>query len=185
VDEHLLVIERFGARLNSIALIDTTTGEQRELLVSTERSLKNPRVSPDGLWIAFDAASASESPCVLVAPLGESSPVPESTWVVVDRCASHPFWSVDGDLLYYLPTGTNAANRSVVRARHFARSSGLAEGDPITAYSLNEMMIPAFLSGTTPITTSNQIIFVLGDFRGDVWLMELEPHSHSTTVNNQ
>ena len=33
LDERLLVIERFGSRLNSIALLDTTEGDQRELLV--------------------------------------------------------------------------------------------------------------------------------------------------------
>jgi hypothetical protein len=76
--------------------------------------------------------------------------------------------------LYYVPTASNAAIRSVIRARRFARSSGLPEGEPITVYALNEMMIPAFLSGTTPIATSDRIIFVLGDFRGDVWMMELE-----------
>lgn len=95
VDERLLVIERF-ARLNTIALIDTVTGVQRELLESAERSVKNPRVSPDGRWIAFDAAPPGESPSVLVAPLGEHSTIPESAWVMVDCSASHPFWSADG-----------------------------------------------------------------------------------------
>ncbi len=174
VDERFLVIERF-ARLNTIAIIDTISGEQRELLASAERSLKNPRVSPDGRWIAFDAARPGESPSVLVAPLGECSPIPESAWVVVDRSVSHPFWSADGGLLYYVPTGANSVIRSVVRARHFARPSGLPEGESIAVYASNEMVMPAFLSGTAPIAISDQIIFVLGDFRGDVWMMELEP----------
>src|SRR6185503_8279192 len=52
-DERRLVIERF-ARLNSIALIDTETGEQRQLLESADRSVNNPRLSPDRRWIAFD-----------------------------------------------------------------------------------------------------------------------------------
>jgi Tol biopolymer transport system component len=174
VDERLLVIERF-ARFNTIALIDTVTGVQRELLESAERSLKNPRVSPDGRWIAFDAARPGESPSVQVAALGNDSPIPESAWVVVDRSASHPFWSADGHLLYYLPIGTHAPVRSVsVRARHIAPESGLPEGKPIAVHTSIEMMMPAFLSGTAPIATSDQIIFVLGDFRGDIWLIELE-----------
>jgi hypothetical protein len=37
-------------------------------------------------------------------------------------------------------------------------------------------MMPAYLSGSTPVATSDRIIFVLGDYRGDVWLMELEPN---------
>ena len=184
VDDRLLVIERF-ARLNTIAIIDTVTGVQRELLESSDRSVKNPRVSPDGRSIAFDAARPGETPSVLVAPLGERAPIPESEWVVVDRLASHPFWSADSRMLYYLPTGGHAPVRSVVvRARHIAHASGLPEGEPIAVYSSIEMMMPAFLSGTAPIATSDQIIFVLGDFRGDVWLMELEPDQHKPAANS-
>jgi Tol biopolymer transport system component len=172
LDERLLVIERF-ARLNTIALIDTVTGAQRELLESVERSVRNPRVSADGRWIVFDAARPGESPAVLVAPLGERSPIPESEWTVVDRSASHPFWSADGRLLYYVPTGANPVIRSVVRARHFDCASGAPEAKAISVHASSEMVMPAFLSGTTPIATSDQIIFVLGDFRGDVWIMEL------------
>ena len=36
-----------------------------------------------------------------------------------------------------------------------------------------EMLMPAYLPGTAPIATPDQIILVLGDFRGDVWLMDL------------
>jgi Tol biopolymer transport system component len=184
VDERLLVIERF-ARLNSVGIIDTVTGVQRELLESTERSVRNPRVSPDGRWIAFDAARPGEAPTVLVAVLGECSTIPESTWMVVDRSASHPFWSADSRLLYYLPTGGHAPVRSVVvRARHIAHASGLPEGEPVPVYSSIEMMMPAFLSGTAPIATSDQIIFVLGDFRGDVWLMELETDERRAAANS-
>jgi hypothetical protein len=52
-------------------------------------------------------------------------------------------------------------------------------------YSSIEMMMPAFVSGTAPTATSDQIIFVLGDFRGDVWLMELEPDQHKPAANSE
>ena len=171
VDERRLVIERF-ARLNSIALIDTETGDQRELLKSDQRSVRNPRLSPDRRWIAFDALRPGEPSSVFVAPFGEQ-PIAESKWVVVARSASHPFWSADGRFLYFTPTGTNPLLRSAVRARHFASVSGLVEGEPIAVYASHEMVMPAYLPGTAPIATPDQIILVLGDFRGDVWVMEL------------
>jgi Tol biopolymer transport system component len=171
VDEHRLIIERF-ARLNSIALIDTETGDQRQLLESAERSVTNPRLSPDRRWIAFDASRPGEAASVYVSPFREQ-PIPESEWVVVDRSASHPFWSADGRLLYYTPTGTNPLVRSAVRARHFASVAGLVEGEPIGVYTSTEMLMPAYLPGTAPIATPDQIILVLGDFRGDVWLMDI------------
>jgi Tol biopolymer transport system component len=171
VDERWLFIERF-ARLNSIGLIDTESGEQRQLLESAERSIKNARLSPDGQWIAFDAARPSEPASVLIAPFRDQ-PIPESEWVEVDRPASHPFWSADGRLLYYAPMGTNSMVRSAIRARHFDPEAGLVHGAPIAVYSSTDMMMPAYLAGTAPIATPEEIILVLGDFRGDVWLMDL------------
>src|SRR5262249_22430095 len=88
MDERLLMIERF-ARLNAIATIDTETGEQRELLASADRSISNPRLSPDVRWIAFDASLPGEPASVFVAPM-QSQIIPESAWVLVDRFASHP-----------------------------------------------------------------------------------------------
>ena len=170
LDERLLMIERF-ARLNSMAIIDTETGQQRELLSSAEHSITNPRLSPDGRWLAFDAAPPGSPATVFVAPL-EQQPIAESDWVVVDRFASHPFWSADGTILYYTPTGTIPMVRSAVRGRRFASETGAFE-HPMSVYESTEMLMPAYLPGTAPIATPDQIILVLGDFRGDVWLMDL------------
>jgi Tol biopolymer transport system component len=178
MDERRLIIERF-ARLNSIALIDTETGDQQEVLVSDQRSVRNPRLSPDRRWIAFDASRPGEPSEVAVAPFrGEA--IPESAWTIVDRPASHPFWSADGRFLYYTPAGTNPLIRSAIRARHFDTATGLREDDPIAVYASNEMVMPAYLAGTAPLATPDEIILVLGDFRGDIWLMELAPDSTST-----
>jgi Tol biopolymer transport system component len=171
VDERWLIIERF-ARLNSIGLIDTESGEQRQLLESADRSIKNARLSPDGQWIAFDAARPSEPASVQIAPFRDQS-IPESEWVEVDPLASHPFWSADGQLLYYAAVGTNSMVRSAIRARHFDPAAGLVHGAPVAVYSSTDMMMPAYLAGTAPIATPDEIILVLGDFRGDVWLMDL------------
>jgi Tol biopolymer transport system component len=181
VDERRLIIERF-ARFNSIALIDTDTGDQQQLLESAKRSVTNPRLSPDRRWIAFDASRPGEPAGVFICPFREQ-PIPESEWVAVDRSASHPFWSTDGRLLYYTPTGTNPLIRSAVRARHFVSESGTVEGEPVAVYASTDMLMPAYLPGTAPIATSDQIILVLGDFRGDVWLMDLDPHSSSPVGN--
>jgi Tol biopolymer transport system component len=161
--------------LNSIALIDTETGDQCELLQSAERSVRNPRMSPDRQWVTFDASRPGEPAGVFVSRFREQL-IPESDWIVVDRSASHPFWSADGRLLYYTPTGTNPLVRSAVRGRHFASESGLVDGEQVMVYASTEMMMPAYLPGTAAIATPDEIILVLGDFRGDVWLMDLDPH---------
>jgi hypothetical protein len=171
VDERLLIIERF-ARLHSIAIIDTETAAQCDLLAHSDQSIKNPRLSPDRHWLAFDATRPGEPSSVMVARLRIDSLIPESEWILVDRAASHPFWSADGHLLYYLPTGANPMIRSLVRARRFEAQRGPG-GEPIAVYASSEMVMAAFLPGPTPIATPEQIVLVLGDFRGDVWIMEL------------
>jgi len=171
VDERRLVIQRFG-RANSIAVIDTETGVQIDLLGSPDRPVLNPRLSPDRQWIAFEASRSGEPASVFVCPYREQS-IPESEWALVDRAATHPFWSADGRLVYYTPTGTNPLVRSAVRARRFAPHSGLTEGHPIPVYASSEMLMPAYLPGTAPIATPEEIFLVLGDYRGDVWLMDL------------
>ena len=75
-------------------------------------------------------------------------------------------------MLYYMPTGTVAMVRSVIRGRRFVSETGSFD-ESMTVYLLSELLMPAYLPGTAPIATPDQIILVLGDFRGDVWLMDL------------
>jgi len=173
VDERFLLIERFGSRLNSVGVLDTTTGVQRDLLSSSELSITNPRVSPDGRWVAFDAARPGGSPSVFVARLGPLEPIHQDEWGTIDRSASHPFWSADGRLFYYLPTIPSEDYRNVVRARRFDAPSGQTSGESFTVFSSTEMVIPNAPVGAAPVATNDQIIFVLGDFRGDVWMLDL------------
>jgi Tol biopolymer transport system component len=172
LDERRLLIQRFG-RPSTIAVIDTETGEQHELIRSDQRSVANPRLSPGGRWIAFDAARPGETPAVFVAPIGEGE-TNESQWALVDRAASHPFWAADGGLIYYTPIGTNPLVRGTVRGRRLDPASRLPAGDAIAVYASTEMVIPAYLPGTAPVATPDQMLLVLGDLRGDIWIMDLE-----------
>ena len=86
---------------------------------------------------------------------------------------SRGFWSRDGRLLYYLPTFPTVDIRSRVLARGFDPSTGRVTSEATEALTLREMIVPAMLPGTTPIVAPDQIIFVLGDFRGDIWIRDV------------
>jgi Tol biopolymer transport system component len=169
IDERTLLIERF-ARLNSIALLDAETGAQRDLLASAERSITNPRLSSDRRWVAFDASRPGEPVSVFVAPFAAQR-IRESDWKLVETSASHPCWSANGHLLYYTPVGTNPMVRASIRARHVTADGSVA-GESIPVFASNELLMPAYLPGTAPIATPDQMVLVLGDFRGDVWVMD-------------
>ena len=173
LDEQTLLVETFGSGLNSFVFLDTRDASQHPLLSAATRKVSNPRISPDGRWLAFDAMQPGGSPRVAVAPLGGSIPVQESEWTVIREPAGHPFWSRDGRLLYYLATIPNVDIRSRILARGFDSSTGRVDDETADMLRLREMIVPAMVTGTAPIVAPDQIIFVLGDFRGDVWIRDV------------
>jgi hypothetical protein len=173
LDEETLLIETFGSGLNAFLIVEMRDGAQRPLLSAATRKVSNPRISPDGRWLAFDATSPGGSPEVAIAPLGQDIPLQESEWIVIREPASHPFWSRDGRVLYYLAVFPSIDIRSRVLARGFDPSTGHITSDTIEVLTLGEMIVPAMVTGTAPIVAPDQIIFVLGDFRGDVWIRDI------------
>ena len=165
--------------------LDTLDKSLRPLLSSTTRRLSNPRVSPDRRWLAFDAATNGGSPAVTIARVDGGAAQGEAEWLSVASSASHPFWSRDGHMLYYLPTTPSLDIRNRVAARRFHPSSGRVEGEVVPILNLTETIVPAMVTSVAPIAAPDQIIFVLGDFRGDVWLIELDPHSNEVAGRNR
>jgi hypothetical protein len=112
---------------------------------------------------------------VYVAALGGRHVIPPEDSTLAEQSASHPFRSSEGGRLYFLPTTPSRDFRSVVRARPFDASSEISSGDAFTAFTSSEMVVPTSMVGMTPVATSDRIILVMGDFRGDVWTLDLGP----------
>ena len=173
LDDDRLLAETFGSGLNSFVVLDTRNATQRPLLSSSARRLSNPRLSPDAHWLAFDATPPGGSPSVLVARIDGDQAAGESAWLHVDTNASHPFWSQDGRVLYYLPTTPTADIRNKVAARAFDASDGRVGAERIDVLTLSETIVPAMISSVAPIVAGDQIVLLLGNYRGDVWLMDV------------
>jgi hypothetical protein len=45
------------------------------------------------------------------------------------------------------------------------------------------MLMPAYLTGTAPLATPEQIVLVLGDFRGDIWVRDLDTVGKAAASN--
>jgi hypothetical protein len=122
---------------------------------------------------AFDATPPGGSPSVLVAHLDDGHAADESAWILMDTPASHPFWSRDGRLLYYLPTTPTVDIRNKVVARAFDLRDGGVGVDPIDVLTLSETIVPAMITSAAPICAGDQIVFLLGNYRG-IWMMNLQ-----------
>jgi hypothetical protein len=110
---------------------------------------------------------------VLVARLDDGHAA-ETDWVHVESAASHPFWSRDGRLLYYLPTTPTVDIRNKVAARAFDSRDGQVDREPIDVLTLSETIVPAMITSAAPIVAGEQIVFLLGNYRGDIWMMNLQ-----------
>ena len=51
--------------------------------------------------------------------------------------------------------------------------TGDVMSDTTDVLTLREMVVPAMVTGAAPIVAPDQIVFVLGNFRGDVWLRDV------------
>jgi len=173
LDDELLLAETFGSGLNSFIVIDTRTGTQHTLLSSRERRLSNARLSPDARWLAFDATPPGGPPSVLVARLDDGRAPGETAWTCVETGASHPFWSRDGRLLYYLPATPTVDMRNRVVARSFDLDDGRIGTQLIDVLALSEMIVPAMIGAAAPIVAGDQMFFLLGNYRGDIWIMDV------------
>jgi Tol biopolymer transport system component len=173
LDHDRLLAETFGSGLNSFVVIDTHTRTQSVLLSSGDRRLSNPRLSPDGQWLAFDATRPGGFPSVLVARLVDDHAADEGAWVCVESDASHPFWSQDGHLLYSLPTSPTLDIRNRVIARAFDPHDRRVGEEPIDVLTLTEAIVPTMITSIAPIVAGDQIVFLLGNYRGDIWMLDL------------
>ena len=111
---------------------------------------------------------------MLVARLDGGHAADESAWILVDTTASHPFWSRDGRLLYYLPTTPTVDIRSKVAGRTFDPRNGRVGAEPIDVLTLSETIVPALISAAAPIIAGDLIVFLLGNYRGDIWMLDLQ-----------
>ena len=49
-----------------------------------------------------------------------------------------------------------------------------SDPDPIDVLTLSETIVPAMITPAAPIVAGDQIVFLLGNYRGDIWMMDLQ-----------
>ncbi len=53
------------------------------------------------------------------------------------------------------------------------QADGRVGAEPIDVLSLSETIVPAMISAAAPIVAGDQIVFLLGNYRGDIWMLDL------------
>ena len=83
--------------------VSAETGEETDVdLTHPEYQPSTTRFSPDGEWIAFNLSIQPEWP-LFISRIEQGQPTAHDEWIQItmDSVASHPWWSPDGNTLYF------------------------------------------------------------------------------------
>jgi Tol biopolymer transport system component len=155
-------------------LFDVRTGKEEEMISHPKLDIHGAEPSPDLKWVAFHLPGVQNSP-VKIAPLRDGHAAGESEWITVAAYPgvnSRPWWSPDGNLLYFLSMKDNYPDIWAQRL------------DPVTKHTLGEAFAvyhfhetrkaPNILGAATfgPAIGKNQITFSLLEQSANIWIAE-------------
>ncbi len=162
-----------------VMMIDVSANQITSLIHSdrADHILYRGRFSPDGRWVAFDAAlDKSLNKKVFISPIREWHGTTETNWIPVtdgSHVDSYVAWSPDGNLLYFLSErdgsrciwaqrlapGTKQPNGAAFPVRHFhnARES-LARVDRFDLVGLS--------------VARDKLVFSVSELTGNIWMEE-------------
>jgi hypothetical protein len=154
-------------------LVSLATREKRLLTEHPKYPLHDYVLSRDQRWLAFRVIESLNSQPVYISPVHSAKPSTESEWTLVSTNAPHfrPFWSTDGNILYFYAVKDNFA---CLYAQHL---------DPVTKKRAGEAIaVKHFHGDLRPVPsvflgygyTGAAIYVPLSSGRADVWIAEPE-----------
>jgi len=149
--------------------------QERKIIAKPGFEIWQPHFSPDGQWIAFEAASLPDpggqtegrsSLYVMRATGGPWIPiVNDSNW------ADKPRWSPDGKTIYFLWSRGSFFN---VWAIHFNTETGKAVGKPfqVTSFDSPSRMIPRDMAHVEISVSQKSLVTTMEQVSGGIWVLD-------------
>jgi Tol biopolymer transport system component len=171
-DERRLLIEEFGSTRHAFSALDVDTGSRIDIVTSVDDRIANPRLAPEAPWIAFDATRPGGTPRVVVARVDPQHAATKDAWMVIADGGSNPFWSANGKILYFVSADAGLGTQALILGRHFDPVRGVAQGDSFNAYAVDDLIVPVWTSGSSPVAGPDRILMRLMNLTGEIWQME-------------
>jgi len=155
-------------------LFDLRTGKEQEMISHPKLDIHGAEPSSDLRWVAFHLPGVQNSP-VKIAPLRAGHAAGESEWITVAAYPgvnSRPWWSPDGNLLYFLSMKDSYPD---IWAQRLHPVNKHPVGEAFAVYHFHETRrAPNLLSAASfgPAVGKNQITFSLLEQSANIWIAE-------------
>ncbi|MCC6860119.1 MAG: PD40 domain-containing protein, partial [Bryobacterales bacterium] len=152
-----------------VGVVDVESGALTPILKREGTPVGQPRLSPDGRWIAFLAGSALH-----VAPFRGNQPVPEAEWVRVAEPAGFPFWSPDGRNLYYTAAAQWEPVSALLLRQPFDPAAGRPKGPAVRFHALEGRTLGSPIINQVSGARGG-VVLGLRDTVSDIWSLDWPP----------
>ena len=155
------------------SLFDLETSQASVLISHPTYDIHGAELSPDGKWVAFHLPRPG-SEHLNIAPVRKGTAAPEGEWVTVTTVAGsnrRPWWSPDGNLLYYL---SSRDNYECIWAQPLDPPTKRPRGEAMAVFHFHETRHSLNNLGGAigPAVGGGRIVFGLGEQSGNIWLAE-------------
>jgi hypothetical protein len=139
----------------------------------SQTSLWDPKFSPDGRWLAFNASVGPETRRLFVARLTDSKRSSPEDWIAITDGTSwldKAVWSLDGRRLYYV---SSRDGYWCIWAQRLEENTKQPFGGPVAVHHFHDNRTsmrniePSKLKLAVAI---DRIVFNMGELSGNVWM---------------
>jgi Tol biopolymer transport system component len=154
-------------------IMEVSSGQELTRFEHPQHSLYDPKFSPDGRWLAFNAPVGPQKRRLFVARLTDSKSSSPGDWVAISDGSSwldKAEWSVDGRLLYYL---SSLDGYWCIWAQRLDEKTKQPLGGPAAVHHFHDnrtSMRNLELSKLKLAVAADKIIFNIGELSGNIWM---------------
>ena len=154
------------------SVFDLETRKTSVLISHPTYDIHGAELSPDGKWVAFHLPRPGSEP-VKIAPVRDGKAASEVEWITVTDTTGanwRPWWSPDGNLLYFVSTRDNYL---CIWAQLLDPATKRPHGEPLAIYHFHAAR-QGLLEGARfgPGVGGGRIVFALGEQSGNIWMAE-------------
>jgi Tol biopolymer transport system component len=167
-----LLYQRITPNGESLVGLLDLSGHTRPFLRSVESALYSSCISRDGRWLALIERTAPSNHRVMVVPLRDGSPAPQSDWIAVTEpgvWVDRPRWSPSGNLLYYI---SDQDGFVCIWASQLDPATKKPVGAPRAVLHLHNANLSVESVDRLEFSVANdKLVFNLAETAGNIWLV--------------